>query len=82
MQTDGAFDRLVGIGAGEAGVEAVDRRRLDEIERLALGHAFGDVEHDDVAEFLEPDQMRQRAADLTRADQCNLVSRHPTNVLD
>ena len=78
----GALERLVGIGAGEAGVEAFDRRRLDEIERLALRHAFHDVEQDDVAEFLEPDQMRQRAADLTRADQCNLVSRHPTNVLD
>jgi hypothetical protein len=76
------LDRLIGIGAGKAGVEAVDRRRLDEIERLALRHAFGDVEHDDVAELLETDQMRQRPADLTCADQCNLVSRHLTNVLD
>jgi len=78
----GAFQRLVGIGAGEAGVKTVDRRRLDEIERLALGHAFGDIEHDDVAQFLQPDEMREGAADLTRADQCNLVSCHPINVLD
>ena len=32
----GAVDRLVGGGAGELGVEAVDRRGLGEIERLAL----------------------------------------------
>ena len=61
----GALDRLVGIGAGKVGVEAFDRRRLDKIERLALRHAFGDVEHDDVAKLLEADEMRQRAADLT-----------------
>ena len=78
----GAFDRLVGIGAGEAGVETLDRRRLDEIERLALRNALGDVEHDDIAELLQPDEKRQRAADLTRADQCDLASRHQTNILD
>ena len=72
----GALDRLVGVGAGEAGIEAFDRRRLNEVERLALRHAFHDVEQDDVAELLETDQVRERAADLTRADQCNLVSRH------
>ena len=72
----GALDRLVGIGAGKAGVEALDRRGLSEIERLALRHALRDVEQNDVAELLETDQMRQRAADLTRADQCDLVARH------
>ena len=41
----GALDRLVGIGAGELGVEAVDRRGLGDVERLALRDAFGDVEH-------------------------------------
>ena len=77
-----AFDGLVGIGAGELGVEALDRRRLHEVERLALGDALDDVEQDDVAELLEADQERERAADLASADQCNLVTRHETNVLD
>ena len=46
------------------------------IERLALRNALDDVEQDDVAELLEADQMRERAADLAGADQCNLVTRH------
>ena len=46
------------------------------IERLALGRAFGDVEQDDVAQFLEPGEMGQRAADLAGADQGDLVTRH------
>ena len=72
-----AFERLVGIGAGHAGVKPFDRRRLHQIERLALRHALHDVEQDDVAELLETNQERQRPTDLTRANQCNLVPRHP-----
>ena len=52
-----------------------------EVERLALRHALGDVEQDDVAEFLEADEMGQRAADLAGADQCDLVARHGIPVL-
>ena len=48
----------------------------DEIERLALRDALGDVEQHDVAELLETDQMSERAADLAGADQCNLGTRH------
>ena len=72
----GAVDRLVGIGAGQLGVEAVDRRGLREVERLALRNAFRDVEHHDVAKLLETDEMGERAADLAGADQCNLGTRH------
>ena len=49
----GAVERVIGIGAGEMGVEAVDRGRLGDVERLALRHALGDVEHHDVAELLQ-----------------------------
>ena len=77
----GAVDRVIGVGAGEVGVETVDRGRLRDIERLALGHAFGDVEHHDVAELLQADEVSQRAADLTGADQSNLVARHGKFVL-
>ena len=58
------------------GIEAVDRRGLDQIERLALGNAFGDVEQHDVAQLLETDEMGERAADLAGTDQRNLGTRH------
>ena len=61
----GAFDGLVGIRAGEVGVEAVDRRGLRDVERLALRNAFGDVEHHHVAQLFQPDEVGERAADLT-----------------
>ena len=77
----GALDRLVGVGAGELGVEALDRRRLGEVERLALRDAFGDVEQHDVAELFQADEMSERAADLAGADQRNLVTRHVGKVL-
>ena len=77
----GAGDRLVGVGAHDLGVEAVDRRGLREVERLALRNAFGDVEQHDVAELLEADEMGERAADLAGTDQRNLVTRHVGKVL-
>ena len=76
MHTSAPSMRLVGVGAGELGVETIDRRRLGDVERLALRDAFGDVEQHDVAELLQADEMGQRAADLAGADQRNLVTRH------
>ena len=78
----GAFDRLVGVGAGELGVEVVDRRGFGDVERLALRDAFHDVEQHDVAELLEADEVGERAADLAGADQCNLVTRHGGKTLE
>ena len=66
----------IGIGAGQFGVETLHRRAFGEIERLALRDAFYDVEKNDIAQLLEARQMRQRAADIARADQRDLVSRH------
>src|SRR3546814_11298353 len=40
----GALDGGVAAGAGELGVIALDRSRLDEIQRLALRHPVDDVE--------------------------------------
>src|SRR6185436_12560783 len=77
----GIVERVVGIGAGEMGVETVDRGRLRDVERLALRNAFGDVEHHDVAELLQADEVSQRSADLTGANQSNLVARHGKFVL-
>ena len=72
----GALDRVVGIGARHAGIEAVDRRGLGNIERLALRNAFRDVEHHDVAELTQSDEVGERSADLAGADQSNLGTRH------
>src|SRR5579883_1971342 len=46
-----------------AGIETFDWRGLRDVERLALGQALHDVEHHDIAEFLESDQMGKSAAD-------------------
>ena len=72
----GTIERVVGIGAGEMRVEAVDRGRLRDVERLTLGSALRDIEHHDVAELLQTDEMGKRAADLAGTDQCNLLARH------
>ena len=48
-----------------------------DVERLALRQALGDVENDDVAQLLQPDQMRERSADHATADQGDLRARHP-----
>ena len=72
----GAFDRLVGIDARHARVEALDRRGLHQVERFALRDAFGNVEQNHIAEFFEANQVGERAADLAGADQCNLGTRH------
>ena len=78
----GALDGVVAVGAGELGVETIDRRGFGDVERLALRDAFHDVEHHDVAEFLEADEVGERAADLAGADQRNLVTRHGGKTLE
>ncbi len=77
----GAVERLIGIGAGEMRVEPVDRGGLRDVERFALRHALGNVEQHHIAQFLQPDQVSQRSADLAGANQSNLVARHGKSVL-
>ena len=76
MHHVGAGDVGVVAGAGQARVEAVDRRGFGQVQRLALRHAVDDVEQDDVAQFLERGQVGQGAADLAGADQGDLLTRH------
>ncbi len=71
-----AGDVRVIVGALVLGVEAVDRRGFGDVETLALGNAFRDVEQHDVAEFLQADQMGERAADLASTDERDLVTGH------
>ena len=72
----GARDRGVIACARQSGVNALDRGRLGEIQRLALRHAVDDIEQDDVAQLLQRRQMGQRPADLAGPDQSNLLARH------
>ena len=72
----GAAQKGIVVGAGHLGVEPGRGAGLRDIQRLALRCPFGDVEKHDVAEFLDRGKMRERAADLSCADQCNLGSGH------
>ena len=72
----GALDVGVIVGALELGVEAVHGTGLGQIQRLALGQAFGDVEDHHIAQFLQRHQMGQRAADLSAADKSDFLARH------
>src|SRR5260221_12473201 len=49
---------------------------VHEVERLALGIAFGGVEPHGVAGLFEANKMGERAANLAGTDQCNLGTRH------
>ena len=72
----GAGDVGVVGGALQMRVEPLGRAAFGDVERLALRRAIGDVEQDDVAEFLDRGEMGERAADLSRADQGDLGSGH------
>ena len=64
MHTSAPSSPLIGVGADIFRVEALDRRGLRDIERFALRDALRDVEHHDIAELFQADQMSERAADL------------------
>ena len=72
----GAGDVGIVVGALEDGVEALGRTGFGDVQRLALGGAFRDVEQHDIAEFLDRGEMGERAADLTGADEGDLGSGH------
>ncbi len=52
--------------------------RLLEVERLALREVLArrHVEEDDVAELFLDDEAGELAADVSRADECNLAFGH------
>ena len=71
-----ALNRRVILRADVLRVEAVDGRGLGDVEPFALRDAFGDIEEDYVPEFLQANEVGQRAADLSRADERDLLSGH------
>ena len=68
--------RLITVRAFHDGIKAFNRARLRDIERLALGNAFSNVEECDVAKLLEAGQERQSAPDIAGTDEGNLVAGH------
>ena len=78
----GALDRGVVGAAGHHRVEAVDRPGLHDVERLARRDAAEHVEQHDVAQFLEADQVGERAADIAGADEGDLVAGHGQSFRD
>ena len=69
MHDVGAGDVGVAVGALQADVEAVDRGDLGDVEHLALGQPFDDVEQHHVTEFAQGAELGQHAADLPAADE-------------
>ena len=71
-----ARDTGVIVGPLEGAVEALGRARFRDVERFALRRTFGDIEQNDVTEFLDGGEMGERAADLAGADKGDLGSGH------
>ena len=65
---------LVAVGADDVAVVAFDGGGLHEVEGLALGHAFDDVQQHDVAEFLGGGPMGAGGADVAGSDDGDLGS--------
>lgn len=72
----GARDIGVILRALQRGVEAFGGTRLGNVERLALGRALGNIEKNDIAQFLQRGEVGKRATDLPCADKRDLGSGH------
>ena len=55
-------------------VRSHDRSAFGHVEGLALGKSFDDVEDHDVTEFAVCNLLGEHAADVSAADQSNLVT--------
>jgi hypothetical protein len=64
----GARGVLVVVRADDAGVRALDRRRLHHVEALALRHALDDIDQHHVGELAVGDPLRERRPDVARPD--------------
>jgi hypothetical protein len=71
-----ALDCRVVVCPDVSGVEAVNRGGFRNVQALALWDALRNVEEHDVAELLQADEMSERAADLSGADQRDLLASH------
>ena len=59
---------LIAVRADEVGVVLLDRRRLRQVEGLALGHAFDDIHQHHIAQGLFTQTLRRGRTDISRTD--------------
>ena len=73
----GSLNVLIGRGPDEVGIVVSVGGHLHQVQGFALGRIFelGDVEDDDIAEFLLGGEHGQDLADLAAADECDFLSR-------
>ncbi len=71
-----AFDGSVVAGAGETGILAENRRGLGNVQRLALGGAFIEVQQNHVAKLFARRNMGECSADHSRSDECDFLAGH------
>ncbi len=64
------------VGADDGRAEALDRAHVHHVERLALRQALGDVDHDDVGDLVQQQELGGGRADLSRADDGHLRIGH------
>jgi len=67
-------DALVAVRTGNLDIRSHDRSALGHVEGLALGKSVDDVEDHDVTEFAVCNLLGEHAADVSAADQSNLVT--------
>ncbi len=71
-----ASDIGIVLGAGEAHVEAVNRRGFGQVQRLALRQPLDNVEDHNITKLLQRSQMRQRPTDIATTNQCDFLACH------
>ncbi len=69
------------VGADDPGVVTDDRRRLGQVEALALGQPLDDVDEDDVGQAGLGDPLGGGGADVAGTDDGDLVASHGVDVL-
>ena len=65
------------VRADDPGIVADDRRRLGQVEGLALGQALDDIDQDDIGQAGLDDPLGGRGSDVAGADDSHLVAAHP-----
>ena len=69
------------VGPDDPRIVADDRGGLGQVEGLALGQAFDDIDQDDVGQTGLSDSLRGRGADVAGSDDGHLMAAHPLVLL-
>ena len=72
----GTLDIFVAVGALQADIIAVNRSDFSDVEHLALGQSFDDVEQYNVTKFTQSAKLGKNTTNLTTTDERNLFTSH------